>query len=44
MLWVKRVGGVFDEEFFDFNIDSENNIWIMGYVVGVFMVVDGFFI
>ncbi len=42
VLWAKRAGGVFDEEPFDLNIDSENNIWITGYVVGVLTVADGF--
>lgn len=42
VLWAKRAGGVFDEEPFDLEIDSEDNIWITGYVVGVLTVADGF--
>ncbi len=42
VLWAKRAGGVFDEEPLDLTIDSEDNIWITGYVVGVLTVADGF--
>ncbi len=42
VLWAKRAGGVFDEEPFDLAIDSEGNLWITGYVVGVLTVADGF--